>query len=214
MQKSVRCLGCLTLAGLSVVGLLVGWRVWLTWSQQSVIYHSLNDVPPRRVAIVLGAGVVGGLPTPALADRIEAAAELYHAGKVRKLLMTGDNSVITYNEPGVMKEYAQRLGVPADDIVLDYAGRRTYDSCYRAQAIFGLSDALVVTQPFHLPRATYLCSRLGIDAIGYEAAKRYFSPYTRTQWHLRETLATAAAWWDIHIARPVPILGDPIPIPD
>jgi len=207
-------MGCLTLAGLSLMCLLVGWRAWLTWSQRAVIYRDLDEVPPRRVAIVLGAGISAGLPTPALADRIEAAAALYHAGKVRKLLMTGDNSIVGYNEPGVMKEHAQRLGVPAEDIILDYAGRRTYDSCYRARAIFGLTDALVVTQPFHLPRATYLCANLGVDAVGYEATNRYFSPYTRAQWQLREMLASAAAWWDIHIARPVPILGDPLPITD
>ena len=107
-----------------------------------------------------------GTPTPVLQDRIETAADLYFAGKVEKLLMSGDNRFIYYNEPGAMREYAISLGVPEEDIVLDYAGRRTYDTCYRAKAIFGLEKAILVTQAFHMPRALYTCNQLGVESPG------------------------------------------------
>ena len=91
------------------------------------------------------------------------------AGKVEKLLLSGDNRTLDYNEPGAMRAYAISLGVPAEDIVLDYAGRRTYDTCFRAKAIFGVDQVLLVTQMFHLPRALYTCRALGIEAEGIPA---------------------------------------------
>jgi SanA protein len=191
---------------------LVGWRVWLTASYRAGIYDSADAVPARRVAIVFGAGVRGEHPSPALASRIEAAADLYHAGKVRKLLMTGDNRFIDYSEPGAMRAYAIQLGVPTRDIVLDYAGRRTYDSCYRARAIFGVEEAVLVSQGFHLARSLYLCEHLGVTAVGLIADRRSWPVVLRLQWEVRETFASAAAWWDINVARPLPVLGEPIPI--
>ncbi len=101
------------------------------------------------------------LPPRYLQDRVQTAANLYFAGKVEKLLMSGDNRFVDYNEPAVMRKVALSLGVPEEAIVLDYAGRRTYDTCYRAKAIFGVTEAILVTQAFHLPRAIYLCNRLG-----------------------------------------------------
>lgn len=167
-----------------------------------------------RVAIVFGAGLRrDGTPTPILRDRVATAADLYFAGKVEKLLMSGDNRVVTYNEPQAMKDYAISLGVPAGDIVLDYAGRRTYDTCYRARAIFGLSEALLVTQRFHLPRALFLCEALGLRASGVAADGRtYYRKSSRLIWNARETVATLAALWDVYVRRPLPVLGDPEPI--
>jgi len=202
----------LTLAGVATVCALIGWRIWLMASYRPDIYNAVDGVPPHRVAIVFGAGLRGDRPSAALASRVEVAAALYHAGKARKLLMTGDNRFLNYNEPAAMKTYAQQLNVPAEDIVLDYAGRRTYDSCYRARAIFGLSEAILVTQGFHLARSLYLCEQMGIKAVGLAADTRYFSRTLRLLWDLRETIASAGAWWDINISRPVPVLGDPIPI--
>ena len=116
--------------------------------------------PAAPAAIVFGAGLWrDGSPSPVLQDRVATAADLYFSGKVKKILMSGDNRFIYYNEPGAMKKFALSLGVPEEDIVLDYAGRRTYDTCYRARAIFGLKEAILVTQSFHLPRALILCRR-------------------------------------------------------
>ncbi len=192
--------------------LIVVWRLWLTQRYAPQIQATVEDVPPHEVAIVFGAGIRNNRPSAALADRVEAAAALYHTGKVKKLLMTGDNSFVDYNEPQVMKTYAETLGVPATDIVLDYAGRRTYDSCYRAGAIFGLDRAILVTQAFHQARAIYLCDRLGLETVGFVADNRRFRRTVRFWWSVRETLASAVAWWDINIGQPMPVLGEPLPI--
>lgn len=133
------------------------------------IYQKEN-APPERLAIVFGAGLRrDGTPTAVLRDRVETAASLYFSGKVEKLLMSGDNSFETYNEPGAMRQYALSLGVPDEAIAMDFAGRRTYDTCYRAKVIFGVDEALLVTQRFHLPRALFLCNALGLNAYGVEA---------------------------------------------
>ena len=177
------------------------------------LYASLDRVPPRRVAIVFGAGVwPNGQLSAVLEDRVWTAAALYEAGIVEKLLMTGDNRLVDYNEPQRMAEYAQALGVPAGDIVLDYAGRRTYDSCYRALHVFGVSDAVLVTQRFHLPRALLIAEGLGLDAVGVIADRR---PYYGEDWYKwREVPATLVAWWQVHVTRPEPILGEKLPIFD
>src|SRR3990172_12100148 len=94
--------------------------------------HRVEDVPAKPVAIVFGAGLWrDGSPTPVLRDRVTTAVELYFQGKVNKLLMSGDNRVDNYNEPAAMEEFAIGLGVPAEDIILDYAGQRTYDTCFQ-----------------------------------------------------------------------------------
>jgi vancomycin permeability regulator SanA len=174
---------------------------------------SATDVPVRRVAIVFGAGLWrNGSPTPVLADRVTAAANLYFAGKVEKLLMSGDNRFVDYNEPEAMRQLALSLGVPNDAIVLDYAGRRTYDTCYRAKAIFKVDQAILVTQAFHMPRAIYLCKRLGVDALGVESDLRTYPKSSLLYWNIRELFATAAAWWDVNIGHPVPVLGKQEPI--
>jgi len=108
-----------------------------------------------------------------------------------------------------MRQYALSLGVPDEDIVLDYAGRRTYDTCYRAREIFGIQTAIITTQPYHLPRAVFLCDRLGIQITGVEVVQ---SRYVRARyifWQVREVFATLAAVWDIYVAKPLPILGQP-----
>lgn len=174
---------------------------------------SVETVAKDRVAIVFGAGLRrDGTPSPVLRDRVATAARLYFAGKVEKLLMSGDNRFLDYNEPGAMEGYALDLGVPQEDIVLDYAGRRTYDTCYRARDIFGLDSAILVTQSFHLPRALYVCNQLGLPAVGVPADQREYRESSILYWNLRETVATLVALWEVHISRPIPVLGDPEPI--
>lgn len=153
-----------------------------------------------------------GSPTSVLRDRVTTAANLYFDGKVEKLLFSGDNRFVEYNEPGAMAELAIQLGVPEDAIVLDYAGRRTYDTCYRASAIFGLTDAILVTQAFHMPRALYICEQLGLEAVGVSADMREYRQNSMLYWNLRELLATVSALWDVHVEHPIPVLGDPEPI--
>jgi vancomycin permeability regulator SanA len=175
--------------------------------------YSVSGVPVRRVAIVFGAGLWrNGSPTPVLADRVTQAANLYFAGKVEKLLMSGDNRFVDYNEPEAMRKLALSLGVPNEAIVLDYAGRRTYDTCYRAKVIFKVDQAILVTQAFHMPRAIYLCNRLGVDALGVESDLQTFRKSSLLYWNVRELFATAAALWDVNISHPIPVLGKQEPI--
>jgi SanA protein len=177
--------------------------------------HTAADVPARDVAIVYGARVFpGDILSSMLADRVATGADLYHRGKANVLLMTGDNSTLDYNEPGAMKRHAIELGVPAEAIVLDYAGRRTYDSCYRAKHIFQLERAILVTQAFHLDRALVLCNALGVDAVGVAADYQRPQGYQPEQIHyseVREIPAAMAALVDL-LRRPTPILGEPLPI--
>jgi len=173
---------------------------------------TVESVEPRDVAIIFGAGLTrSGAPTTVLRDRVETGVALYFDGKVKKLLMTGDNRFVEYNEPQAMKEYALELGVPETNIVLDYAGRRTYDSCYRAKEIFQVPRAIVVTQQFHIGRALYLCDQLGLDAVGVIANNRTYLRGTLVIWNVREFLARGAAVLDIAI-KPKPVLGEIEPI--
>ena len=139
-----------------------------------------------------------------LRDRVDAGIDLYRAGKVRKLLMSGDNRFTHYNEPDRMREYAISCGVPAADIGCDYAGRRTYDSIYRAKYIFGLDSIIVVSQRFHLDRAIFLCKHLGIDAYALAADR---PGHDNPRVAIREIPACLFGLVDVYIRQPHPIMG-------
>ena len=175
--------------------------------------YSVTSVPPKRIAIVFGAGLWrDGSPTPVLRDRVTTAADLYFSRKVEKILLSGDNRFINYNEPGAMRQYALSLGVPDEALVLDFAGRSTYDTCYRASHIFGINKAILVTQSFHLPRALYICHVLGVAVVGVPADRRAYSPGPWVYWNMRELPATLNAFWEVHVSHPLPVLGEPEPI--
>lgn len=186
----------------------------------AAIFRSVGEAPVRKVALVFGAGVTrDGRPTAALADRVTAAAELYRAGRVQHILMSGDNGSTNYDEVTVMQRYAMALGVPSKAITLDYAGFRTYDSCYRAREIFGVQRAVLVTQRYHLPRALYTCQELGLDVIGLAAdalpqSRRSAYANLLAGYIRRERLATLLMLWEVHVTRPLPrFLGPSEPIP-
>lgn len=197
-------LGCFLITGLLRISMLLYGRART---------FRPGDVPAAPVALVLGAGLNrDGSPGVVLSDRVRTASKLYFSGQVEKLLMSGDNSTEFYDEPGAMRDYAISLGVPTEDIVLDFAGRRTYDSCYRAGAIFGLDRLIIVTQAYHLPRALFLCNALEVDADGVPADDANYRLRYYTFWWVREILASINAYWDVYIIHPQPILGDPEPI--
>jgi len=209
MKTIIRIAVRLSLIGIAVVTLI---RIifMLAASPQT---FSKDDVPVRRVAIVFGAEVRrDGTPSVVLKDRVEAAVDLYRSGKVEKLLMSGDNRFADYNEPESMRQYALTLGMPDADIVLDYAGRRTYDTCYRAKEIFGVDSAILVTQGFHMPRSLFLCNAFGIDAVGVESENYYYLKRSRLIWNTREILATVQSVLDVYLFKPLPVLGEPEPI--
>jgi SanA protein len=201
--------------GVGVVGLMAvicSLPGWIGRYYHRFIY-SPDDVPSEHVAIVFGARIYpDGRLSAMLQDRVETAVRLYQAGKVQKLLLSGDNRFVAYNEPARMMDYALNRGVPAEDIQLDYAGRRTYDTCYRARAIFQLQSAVLVTQEFHLPRALFTCRNLGVDTVGVSADLRTYR--RRSIWwsRIREFPAAIIALVDVVRRQPAPVLGDPIPI--
>ena len=187
--------------------------IYVRLKTQSRIYRTAADAPDAPVAIVFGAGLYrDGTPMPVLADRVATAVDLYKAGKVRKLLLTGDNRFPEYNEPEAMRQYAISLGVPEADLVSDYAGRRTYDSCYRARYVFQVKKAILVSQEFHLPRAVYLCDQLGISAVGVAADRRAYRTSSLVQWNLREWAACFFAILETQITHPQPVLGPVEPL--
>ncbi|MBK8824189.1 MAG: YdcF family protein [Anaerolineales bacterium] len=201
----------LILSLLVLTGLLLPKLIVLLYAMPRTF--AVLDVPAERVAIVFGAGLLrDGSAGPVLRDRVETAVQLYQQSKVDKLLMSGDNRFVEYNEPEAMRQYALDLGVPDEDIVLDYAGRRTYDTCYRAKHIFQVDSAILVTQAFHLPRALFLCNWFGIESTGVEADNHYFLKRSRIYWNTRELFANFQAVWDVMIAKPLPVLGEPEPI--
>lgn len=196
---------------LGVVGVILPRLITSIYSMNRI--YQTEDAPQKRLAIVFGAGLRrDGTPTAILRDRVETAADLYFTGKVEKLLMSGDNRFLEYNEPESMRQYALSLGVPDEAIAMDYAGRRTYDTCYRAKEVFAVEDVLLVTQKFHLPRALFLCNALGLEATGVEANTRRFWSVSLLIWNVRELLATTGAFLDLFVTNPQPVLGEPNPL--
>ncbi|RVU26036.1 hypothetical protein EOT10_10560 [Streptomyces antnestii] len=156
--------------GLCVLGLLpVTWMFVTTGDR----LRSVDDVPRTDVAVVFGAGLWDGEPSPYLAHRLDAAARLYRDGGVRVVLVTGDNSRDDYDEPDAMRAYLTRHGVPGRAVVRDYAGFDTWDSCVRAKKIFGVDRAVLISQGFHIRRAVALCEAAGVVSYGVGVDDRH-----------------------------------------
>lgn len=166
---------------------------WLRLSTEGRA-SDVAGAPEAPVAVVFGAGLWDDEPSPYLAHRLDTAAELYSRGKVRALLVTGDNSRQEYDEPGAMRRYLVERGVPSKRIVADYAGFDTWDSCARAKRIFGVDHALLVSQDFHVPRAVALCEAAGVRAHGVRVAEPRDSVWYAGQ--VRELAAAVKAGLD------------------
>ncbi len=161
--------------------------------------------------LILGAGVKdNGEPSDMLHDRLKVGVELYKSGAAPKILISGDNSRVDYNEPLAMEEYCLENGVPEDDIVADYAGFSTYESLYRARDIFCAEKIIIVTQEYHLYRALYVAEKLGLDAVGVSADVRTYVGQTYRE--LREIAARNKDFlYTIYMPKPT-YLGETIPI--
>jgi vancomycin permeability regulator SanA len=172
----------------------------------SYISYDAKKIKPEPVAIILGAGLRNGKPSLVLKLRLDGGIQLYKLGKVKKLLMSGDNRFHEYNEPEAMRVYAVDHGVPNEDIILDYAGRDTYDTAYRAFHVFGVRHAILVTQQFHTPRALYLHRRMGIDATAYALPDLDMIGEPQLVYDAREYLADVKAWWDVNFSHRKPYI--------
>ncbi len=174
------------------------------------IYSTTDAVPGAPVAMILGASVSSaGVLSPVVRERADVAVALYHAHKVEKILVTGDDGSLTYNEVYPIGKYLLFAGVPQQDIFLDYAGFDTYSSMYRARAVFGVTSLIVVSQRFHLPRALYIAHALGLAAVGVDAS----SPDGQYTYNFfREIPASNKALYDIATGRVPRYLGTSFPI--
>lgn len=188
--------------------LLVALNVWVVRSTSNLIYTHPETVPAYPVGLVLGTShrLSSGHPNPYFQQRIDAAAQLFLSGKIKHVIVSGDNRSRYYNEPLEMKKALIARGIPAEAITLDYAGLRTLDSIVRSKKIFGQNRLIIVTQSFHAHRALFICRFEGIDAVALAAGNEHADP-----WHgmLREYLARAKAVFDLYIFNTQPrFLGE------
>lgn len=176
------------------------------------LYDNVDDIPANKVGLLLGTGkfVHKGRVNLYYKYRIDAALELYHAGKIKFFLVSGDNSRKQYDEPSTIKEDLIAGGVPAEKIFLDYAGFRTLDSVVRSKAIFGQDSLTVISQQFHNERAIFIASQKGIFAIGYNA--KDVSGRYGYQIHLREKLARVKMMLDLFFGKKPKYLGEKVEI--
>lgn len=209
IRFAARSAGILTFVAVAIVAIS---NLMIIGAGEAHVAGSIDDAPVSQAAIILGAKVFDdNILSHVLADRLETGIDLYHAGKVEKLLLTGDHGQSRYDEVNAMREYALSKGVPAEDIFMDHAGFDTYDSMYRARDIFEIKSAVVVTQRFHLARSVYIARVLGIDATGASADKHVY--IKGRLFEIREVLARVKAFFELHVTRPKPrFLGAKIPI--
>ncbi len=177
------------------------------------ITDSLEEVKPAKVAVLLGTSqfLSNGQKNQYFEFRMNAAAELYNSGKVKYILVSGDNRQRNYNEPVAMQSALMKRGIPVENIVLDYAGFRTLDSMVRAREVFGQRGFVVVSQKFHNERAVFIAHKKGIEAYGYNARDVEVRAGFKTR--IREVLARTKMMLDLYVLRTQPhFLGEEVKI--
>lgn len=191
------------LSALGLIAAVVGFsNAYVLLSAQGDSTSSVADVPRSEVAIVPGALVEpDGTMSSMLADRVRQAAALWHAGKVEKILVSGDHGTWIYDEPDTMRKALVRSGVRPEDVFEDHAGFDTWATMVRARDIFGVDDAVVVTQGFHMPRALFLADAAGIDATGLTADLHTWGRQGQKS-EVREVLSRVKAIADVTFDTP------------
>jgi len=195
---------------LLVLGLVIFANVRINSRTRDRVYSDVKTIPYNKTGLLLGTSkyVSSGQINLFFKNRIDAAVELYKAGKIKKIVISGDNSRSDYNEPQDMKDELVKRGVLAKDIYLDYAGFRTYDSVYRMKAIFGQQSFTIISQEFHNRRALYIASSLGLDAVAYNAAE--VGAHNSFKTKLREKFARVKVLLDFAFGKKPKFLGGKI----
>lgn len=207
---------CLRIAVMAMLGLgfVLACEWWIAHTAEGRCFDAVTSVPEAPVAVVLGtsARLADGRANLFFLPRIEAASALFKAGKVKALIVSGDNGTRGYDEPTEMKRVLVQMGVPEVKIVCDYAGFRTLDSVVRAKEVFGQSRMIFVSQHFHNARAIYLARAFGIEAFGLDAKDVPVSLSVKT--FLREKLACVKAVLDVNVIGTRPkFLGEKLAVP-
>ena len=202
----------LSLIAILTIGVIFCNRAVIKTAEDKM-YDDVSAIPYNRVGVFLGTSPKGrsGNPNVFYIRRIEACVALYQAGKIDRILVSGDNSRTTYDEPTCIKEDLIAAGVPDSVIYLDYAGFRTYDSMVRAKDVFGLSSFTIISQPFHNERALYIATRKGLDVIAFNARDVQLRRW-QIRMTVREWLARTKAVIDVHTGKRPHFLGEPITI--
>lgn len=196
---------------LSLMGVVVSDR-WVKKSASEKVFSSTEEIPFNRVGLLLGTGkyLANGRINLYYQYRIDATVELYNAGKIEYVLISGDNSRVDYDEPTTMKEDLIKMGIPASKIFLDYAGFRTLDSIVRAKEIFDEHSVTIVSQQFHNERALFIASRKDVEAVGFNAKDVEIAYGIKTQ--IREKLARVKVVLDLIFGKKPKFLGDKVEI--
>lgn len=199
---------------LLVLALIAAAEFYVSSTTRGHLYDKVNELPETRAGVVLGCSpkLADGRPNLYFTSRMDAAAEVWAAGKVNFFILSGDNSEKYYNEPREMYQALVERGVPGDRLVLDYAGFRTLDSMVRAEKVFGQDSFIVISQPFHNERAVALARHFGYDVVGYHAEAVTGAAGIRTM--LRERLARVKLLLDLFVLNKQPkFLGEPVTPP-
>lgn len=208
--------GCVVLASLVVIfcGIVAYANITAVWASRGRLYDNISNLPEEKVALVFGTtDRVNGRENRYFRYRIDATVRVWKAGKIKTIIVSGDNRTQYYNEPEKMKLALVERGIPADRIVCDYAGLRTLDSVVRAKEIFGTTSMMVISQRFQNQRAVYLAKANGIDAVGFNA--RDLETHAGMKTKIREVGARVKMWLDVNFLNTRPShLGERIPLPD
>ena len=198
--------------GLVLLGFILYCNIRIDRYAKGRLYDTVSAVPHYHTALVLGTSPIGrnGGPNLYFLSRIDATAKLYEAGKIDRILVSGDNRKVEYNEPEEMKKALVDKGIPEEVIFLDYAGFRTFDSVVRAKEVFGQSEFIVVSQRFHSERAVFIAGKKGIKAAGFNAADVRASYGFIT--HVREWGARCKVFIDLMFGKKPHFLGEPVDI--
>src|SRR5690606_35469211 len=178
---------------------LAGVNAWMILSTRAYVFETVESVPSRKVGLVLGTShrTQQGRPHPYFEKRIQTAADLYFSGKAANFILSVDNSTLYYNEPLEMKKALVGKGVPETVITLDYAGLRTLDSIVRSKEIFGQTEIIIITQPFHCYRALFISRYYDLDAVAMVAEEPAFAESSNVR--IREYFARAKAVLDLYV---------------
>lgn len=197
LKKAILAFAILLILAILIV---LGVEGYIARDTADLIQNQPAAVKPASAIIVLGASVHSdGQLSPILKDRVDAAVDLFRRHKAEKILVSGDHRRDDYNEVSAMRNYMISQGIPKDKIILDHAGIDTYDSMYRSDAVFGIKDAIVVTQKFHLPRALFIAKNLDLNYHGYVATSKEYQPDNQVL--RREKLANFKALWELAIHK-------------